>query len=240
MCLITNIKEPFIAEKDIICYKQVSINSEGKIKTPYQNADVKKIIESSSKKIVKKYGKYNYQIDEQGVHAYLKIPSSIFALKAIIPEGTEFWISNDFSEIAATKLIISDEYIFTTEISPDLIYLCELIHNLNVDYPKVHNIVLTMANHYSACKFVEKLGENWKLPTLDELSNIFSKLIYINAGRLLHNENLIDPSYYYWSSKIINSTGARIVFGNNGNVTNYSRSVQPTGYRVLAVSAQFH
>lgn len=237
MCLITNIEEPFIAEKDIICYKQVSINSEGEIRTPYQNADVKKIIESSSKKIVEEYGTYNYQIDEQGVHAYLKIPSSIFALKAIIPEGTEFWISNDFSEIAATKLIISDEYVFATEISPDLIYLCELVHNLNVDYPKVHNIVLTRVNHYSARKFVEKLGKNWKLPTTKELLNIFSKLIYINADRLLHNENLIDPSYYYWSSKIINSTNARSVNGHYGGVSNDSRSNQSTYYGVLALSA---
>ena len=123
MCLTSFRKEPFISDKDIICYKVLEIVGNGEFVTPVQRIPVKlgeEIVagDIEGKMPVPVYHKIgegdvyatkkDYQIGEGFIHAYLKLPTMEYYLsnkegtnynkvivKCIIPAGTEFYLGNE-------------------------------------------------------------------------------------------------------------------------------------------------
>ena len=123
MCLYIGNKKPMVAKKDIVVYKYVG-GSEGNYETPFQNTPVKvnalMVAEGGNGNIAKEnYEKY--VINGGAIHACTSSNDSDFVgntcLKAIIKEGTEFWVQDDFKQVAARSLYITDEVVEEEETS---------------------------------------------------------------------------------------------------------------------------
>ena len=119
MCLIVSGKgNKFIAKKDIIVYKQLGESSCGYV-TPHQNFPVKlnsKIV-PKGKIELRSYGSKQC-LDRGAIHAYAIIPRPGIYFKAIIKKGTEFWIQDDLTQIAAEKLYLTDKKAFYKHSKP--------------------------------------------------------------------------------------------------------------------------
>ena len=119
MCLIVSSKEnKFIAKKDIVVYKQLEGSSYGYV-TPHQNFPVKlnSEIVPKGKIELKSYGSKQC-LDRGAIHAYAIIPKPGIYFKAIIKKGTEFWIQDDLTQIAAKKLYLTDKEAFYKHSKP--------------------------------------------------------------------------------------------------------------------------
>ena len=120
MCLIVSGKgNKFIAKKDIIVYKQLGGGSFCGYVTPHQNFPVKlnsKIV-PKGKIELRSYGSKQY-LDRGAIHAYAIIPRPGIYFKAIIKKGTEFWIQDDLTQIAAEKLYLTDKEAFYKHSKP--------------------------------------------------------------------------------------------------------------------------
>ena len=131
MCLYIGKKLPLVAKKDIVVYKYVNQYS-GNYMTPYQYTPVtlNETLVAKTKRancLCKNFEKYS--IGEGAIHACLSTKREKMgdvALKAIIKKGTTFYVQDDFAEIAATELFITDEEINCDIDSPDLIYVAKL------------------------------------------------------------------------------------------------------------------
>lgn len=123
MCLFIGNKKPFVAQKDIVVYKYVQV-LDGKYITPFQYASVKvntlMVADGDSGDVVKE-GCKKYTIRGGAIHACTSSNDTNFkkciCLKAIIKEGTEFWVQDDFKQIAARSLYITDEVVEENETS---------------------------------------------------------------------------------------------------------------------------
>jgi len=112
MCLTSFRKEPFISDKDIVCYKELEIAGDGRYVTPFTKTPVelgKELVgeEIGGNDIQLKHDFYcnnDYvAIDKGYIHAYLSIPETPVVgeitynkilVKSIIPDGTEFYLGN--------------------------------------------------------------------------------------------------------------------------------------------------
>ena len=119
MCLIVSGKgNKFIAKKDIIVYKQLGESSYGYV-TPHQNFPVKlnSEIVPKGKIELRSYGSKQC-LDRGAIHAYAIIPRPGIYFEAIIKKGTEFWIQDDLTQIAAEKLYLTDKEAFYKHSKP--------------------------------------------------------------------------------------------------------------------------
>ena len=110
MCLIVSGKgNKFIAKKDFIVYKQLEESSCGYV-TPCQDFPVKlnSEIVPKGKIELRSYGSKQC-LDRGAIHAYAIIPVPGIYFEAIIKKGTEFWIQDNLTQIAAEKLYITSE-----------------------------------------------------------------------------------------------------------------------------------
>ena len=110
MCLIVSGKgNKFIAKKDIIVYKQLGESFCGYV-TPCQDFPVKlnSEIVPKGKIELRSYGSKQC-LDRGAIHAYAIIPVPGIYFEAIIKKGTEFWIQDDLTQIAAKKLYLTDK-----------------------------------------------------------------------------------------------------------------------------------
>ena len=115
MCLFVGLKNKFVAEHDIIVYKKLSKNSEGRWITPNREWPIEfnKVLFPEGVAREKEYGS-KYIIEEGAIHAYTFSPDSkkdceeFFIAK--IPVGTMFWLQDDLREVAAEKMIITTEH----------------------------------------------------------------------------------------------------------------------------------
>lgn len=239
MCLFTNRIKPLVASKDLIVYKELVIR-DGKYYTPYQNVEVKLnshlIAPTSTSKDMSLFG-FN-QINGEGVHSYTHLGEHM-GFKAIIPKGTSFWISSDLKEIASTKLYITDE-ICNEE--TDLKEICDLLLKENFVKHEESKIILLDKYHIST-KYIGKQCNNYllvdsgiQLFDKEDLQEILSYILYINALLYTCNSKLFPIDSWYWSKDIYSKDGsyAFYVYPYDGSVYFYGRLI--AGY-VLAVSA---
>ena len=119
MCLIVSGKgNKFIAKKDIIVYKQLEKSTCGYV-TPCQNFPVKLNSEIVPKgKIELRSCGLKQCLDRGAIHAYSIIPRPGIYFEAIIKKGTEFWIQDDLTQIAAEKLYLTDKEAFYKRSKP--------------------------------------------------------------------------------------------------------------------------
>lgn len=122
MCLFVGNKKSFVAQKDIVVYKYVRVLDGNKYITPFQYYSVKvntlMVADGDSGDVVKENCK-KYAISGGAIHACTSSKDRNFeeciCLKAIIKEGTEFWVQDDFKQIAARSLYITDEVVEENE-----------------------------------------------------------------------------------------------------------------------------
>ena len=132
MCLYISNKKPLVANKDIVVYKYV-FKENGKYVTPFQNTPVNvnalMIAEGGSEDIVVTNGR-KYSINGGVIHACTSSYDDEFdcnvCLKAYIKEGTEFWVQDNFKQVAARSLYITDEVV-TDRQNTDIAEICKMI-----------------------------------------------------------------------------------------------------------------
>lgn len=124
MCLVTSQLEPYIAPIDIPVVKVLL--REGCYLTYFRRTVVKlnHILQPCEdyKRFVDR-DKLKQMLGRGLIHAYLSAKctiygediraaerSGIYLFKAYIPKGTEFFVSDDYKTIAATKLYITNQY----------------------------------------------------------------------------------------------------------------------------------
>ena len=123
MCLYTNNKKPLVAKKDIVVYKYVTKQNGNYVTAcqnyPIQTNNVLTPSHSGEDIVVSNYHKY--VIFGGAIHACTSSYDDEFkgyvCLKAYIKEGTEFWVQDDFKEVAARSLYITDEVVENKETS---------------------------------------------------------------------------------------------------------------------------
>jgi len=117
MCLTTNIKL-MVAKNDITCYKVLRSCDNGSYVTPYQGTSAKlnKTLKAGNNRAYSKYGSNN--IEDGFIHALLIVKDATFGFDenckvfvSTIPAGTEFYVSDNFSEICARKIFITDKVV---------------------------------------------------------------------------------------------------------------------------------
>ena len=122
MCLYISNKTALIAKKDITVYKYVEKRDCGYV-THFRNTKVKTnetLVPDTELKIMDCCRKYC--IEAGAIHACLTNIDSGFnctCLKAIIKKGTEYYVQDDFKEIAAKELYITNEVVTETVTTPD-------------------------------------------------------------------------------------------------------------------------
>ena len=119
MCLIVSGKgNKFIAKRDIIVYKQLGESFCGYV-TPCRSFPVKlnSEIVPKGKIELRSYGSKQC-LDRGAIHAYAIIPVPGIYFEAIIKKGTEFWIQDDLTQIAAEKLYLTDKKVFYEHSKP--------------------------------------------------------------------------------------------------------------------------
>ena len=157
MCLCISNKKPLVAKKDIVVYKFVQIEN-GKYVTPFLNTPVKvntlMVAEDGSGDIVKESCR-KYRIDEGAIHActssYYDEFSYNVCLKAYIKEGTEFWVQDDFKQIAARSLYITDEVV-TDKQNTNIIEFCKMFIDdapTNKDGVRIGDVLLADKTYVS-------------------------------------------------------------------------------------------
>ena len=150
MCLYIGNKKPLVAKKDIVVYKYVE-SSDGNYKTPFHAFPVKvnalMVAEGGSGDIAKENCE-KYSIHGGAIHACTFSNDSDFegntCLKAIIKKGTEFWVQDDFKQVAARSLYITDEVV-TDKQNTNIIKFCKMIIDeapINKDGIKIGDVLL--------------------------------------------------------------------------------------------------
>lgn len=152
MCLYIGYKKPLVAQKDIVVYKFVK-KENGNYVTPFQNTPVNvntlMIAEGDSEDIVKTIFR-KYVIGSGAIHActssyHNEFDDSDVCLKAYIKEGTEFWVQDDFRQIAARSLYITDEVV-TDKQNTDMAEICKMFIDVaptNKDGIRIGDVLLS-------------------------------------------------------------------------------------------------
>ncbi len=123
MCLYIGNKKSFVAKKDIVVYKYVRKQNSYYV-TACRNFPIqtnKVLTPSYSSEDIVETNYHKYTIFGGAIHACTSSNDDEFrgyvCLKAYIKEGTEFWVQDDFKEVAARSLYITDEVVENKETS---------------------------------------------------------------------------------------------------------------------------
>lgn len=125
MCLHTRDKKPRVAKRDIVCRKYLGEVTKGEYKTPNLGTPVtlnEVLVAKPDKPQIKHCGKDRwginmFSLNGGAIHARLfdtgGYSYGTVCKKAIIPAGTKYWLDSFGREIAAERLLITDEDIDT-------------------------------------------------------------------------------------------------------------------------------
>ena len=108
-------KNKFVAEHDIIVYKELTKSPKLSWITPFRGWPIKfnKVLTPEGVAREKEHG-YKFIIEEGVIHAYTFSPDSERGCKrsfiAKIPAGTIFWLQDNLRAVAAEKMIITTEH----------------------------------------------------------------------------------------------------------------------------------
>lgn len=134
MCLYSRKREPFIAEEDIPCYKELFRTSRNVYVSPYQRMkytiggfnypmDEPKEIKRDEYSYIM-FGRIVYVIDSGYLHCYADVKKNekrirnvkenqnscntdhLYIFDCYIPKGSEYYISTDGCEICTNKLFV--------------------------------------------------------------------------------------------------------------------------------------
>ena len=118
MCLFSQNIKPLVADTDIVVYKHLKKAYDGNVHTPYQGTQVtlgqKFVAKGQLPKLPENYS--NNVIGEGVIHAYINKTSAKSYLsegeivKAVIKAGTQFFVQFDMIEIAATEIILDNDF----------------------------------------------------------------------------------------------------------------------------------
>lgn len=118
MCLFSQNIKPLVADTDIVVYKHLEKGYNGNVHTPHQGTQVtlgqKFVAKGKLPKLPENYS--NNEIGEGVIHAYIDKATSKFYLsqgeivKAVIKAGTQFFVQFDMTEIAATEIVLDDDF----------------------------------------------------------------------------------------------------------------------------------
>ena len=118
MCLYKGHIFPKIALSDIVVYKKL-IKIKQRNKTTYNTPFIKtkvKIGETIKCSIPAIFGIFTKHIEGSGVHSYIsdltaaqKLGDNHVIVKSIIPKGSLYYMSDDRTEIASSRLILKEE-----------------------------------------------------------------------------------------------------------------------------------
>lgn len=132
MCLVTRLTKPFVAKKDIVCYKYLRKSGDD-YTTPFQSVSVElgKEMIANTKREYEGEDWNNYRkhgIEDGFIHALLgkEEMNCNVAVKAIIPAGTEFYVGDECIEVCARKLILTTEVISPADVPDAKIAIREL------------------------------------------------------------------------------------------------------------------
>ena len=130
MCLSTGIKK-LVAKQDITCYKVLRKKSNGTYVTPYRDTKAELNKEIVAANCSREYNNRWYNSIEGGfIHALLRVNDAhggfgdeCVTFKAIIPAGTEFFVNDNFEQICARKMFVTDTIVKkkTNKASVDII-----------------------------------------------------------------------------------------------------------------------
>ena len=140
MCLTTNIKL-MVAKRDITCYKVLRPEGENKYVTPCQGTptELNKTLKAGRKT---KYNKEGSNCIEGGfIHALLIVEDSsggfgdnCKTFVSTIPAGTEFYVADDFSQICAREIFITDKVVKKADGRETIGYIMDI---LKEDYKQI-------------------------------------------------------------------------------------------------------
>ncbi len=118
MCLYSQNIKPLVADTDIVVYKHLVKRCNGNVHTPHQDTQVtlgqKFVAKGKLPKLPKNYS--NNKIGEGVIHAYIDKTTAKSYLsqgeivKAVIKAGTQFFVQFDMTEIAATEIVLDDDF----------------------------------------------------------------------------------------------------------------------------------
>lgn len=118
MCLFSQNIKPLVADTDIVVYKHLEKSYNGEIQTPHQGTQVtlgqKFVAKGKLPKLPKNYS--NNEIEEGVIHAYInKAKAECYLsegeiVKAVIKAGTPFFVQFDMNEIAATEIVLDNDF----------------------------------------------------------------------------------------------------------------------------------
>lgn len=118
MCLYTKDKQPRIAKRDFKVLKYLTKTGKG-FQTPCQGTPVKlgktmipnRTTPTIQRECVDDFGNEIFSMTGGVIHAKLSESTEYgnYCAKAIVPKGAKYWIGSYGTEIAATKMIITEE-----------------------------------------------------------------------------------------------------------------------------------
>lgn len=118
MCLLSQNIRPLVADTDIIVYKHLEKGYKGEVRTPHQGTKVtlgqKFVAKGKLPKLPENYS--NNEIGEGVIHAYINKATAESYLsqgeivKAVIKAGTPFFVQFDMNEIAATEIVLDNDF----------------------------------------------------------------------------------------------------------------------------------
>ena len=118
MCLFSQNIKPLVADTDIVVYKYLEKGCNGNVQTPYQGTQVTLghtlVAKGKLPKLRENYS--NNAISEGVIHAYIDKATAKYYLsrgqivKAVINAGTQFFVQFDMTEIAATEIVLDDDF----------------------------------------------------------------------------------------------------------------------------------
>ena len=130
MCLYVGNRVALVAKKDITVYKYLNKNGDSYTtacrETPINLNEVLKPDTETENPQRECYNKYC--IDGGAIHACLTTIDSGFncyCVKAIIKAGTTYYVQDDFMQVAAKELFITDEEVTDNVTTPDMKSICE-------------------------------------------------------------------------------------------------------------------
>ena len=119
MCLYSQNIKPLVADTDIVVYKHLVKGCEGNVYTPHQDTQVtlgqKFVAKGKLPKLPENYS--NNEIGEGVIHAYIDkttaksyLSQGEIIVKAVIKADTPFFVQVDMTEIAATEIVLDDDF----------------------------------------------------------------------------------------------------------------------------------
>ena len=114
MCLVTNKMKPIVAKHDIYVIKELYKQYGGGYVAPYQKTpyNLNELKEAEGKDDSKVSETEKRQICAGYIHAHTTVTGgNKHGFIAYIPAGTEFYIDDDFDNVCAKSLFVTDEFV---------------------------------------------------------------------------------------------------------------------------------